>query len=105
MCVCGVFVCVLWCGGALLIVLYWLDGLCIDWMDCISWIVLLDIAGSGSYRLDWLDWINWIGLDHNGWMRTHSFMHWIVTSRMGRMVRMGRMGPMGRMDWMGRWWD
>ena len=34
---------------------------------------MLDIAGSGFYRLDWLDWIVWIRLDNNGWMRTHSF--------------------------------
>ena len=54
------------------------------------------IAGSGLYRLDFLDWNVWIGLDHNDWMRTHSFMHWLVTARMGRM---------GRMDWMGRLWD
>ena len=50
------------------IVLYWLAGLCIGWLDCI---VYLDIAESGSYRLDWLDWIGLIGLDHNCWMMTH----------------------------------
>ena len=78
------------------IVLYWLDGLCIGWLDCIGWIVSLDIAGSVLYRLGWLDRIGWIGLDNNGWMRTHSFMHWMVTARMGRM---------GIIDWMGLWWD
>ena len=35
--------------------------------------ILLDISGSGYYRLDWLDWIGWIQLDNNVWMRTHSF--------------------------------
>ena len=49
--------------------MYWLDGL--YRLYCIAG--LLDIAGSRSYWLDWLDWIVWIGLDHNGWMRTHSF--------------------------------
>ena len=78
------------------IVLYWQAGLCSGWLDCIGWIVSLDITESGSYWLDWLDWIGWILLDHNGWMKTHSFMHWLVTARMGRM---------GWMDWMGRWWE
>ena len=65
---------------------YWLDGS-----------YRLDrIARSWSYQLDWLDWIGWIGLDHNGWMRTHSFMHWLVTARVVWM---------GRMEWMRRWWD
>ena len=32
-----------------------LAGLCIGWLDCIGGIVSLDIAGSGSYRLDRLD--------------------------------------------------
>ena len=72
------------------IVSYWLAWLCIGWLDCIGWIVLLDIAESGSYLLDWLDCIVWIGLDHNGWMRKHSFMHWLVNERMGRMDWMGR---------------
>ena len=30
----------------------------------------MDIAGSGFY---WLDCIGCIGLDNNGWMRTHNF--------------------------------
>ena len=61
------------------IVLYWMDGLCIGWLDCIAVLLdpcisgFLDIDGSGSYRLDWLGWIGWIWLDNNGWMRTHSF--------------------------------
>ena len=84
------------------IVSYWLTVLFIGWLVCIGCIVSLDISGYGSYRLDWLDWIGWIGLDHNGWMRTNSFMHWLVTAR---MVQMGHMGRMGCMDWMGRWWD
>ena len=54
------------------------------------------LALAGLYRLDWLDWIGWIGLDRIGWMRTHSFMHWLVTARMGRM---------GQMNWMRCWWD
>ena len=81
------------------IVSYWLDGLCIDWLDCIVGILSLDVSGSVYYRLDWLDWIGWIGLDHNGWMRTHSFMHWLANARMERM------GRMRCMDLMGRWWD
>ena len=65
------------------IILYWLDGS-----------YRLDfISGYRLYQLDCLDWIGWIGLDHNGWMRTHSFMIWLVTASMVRM------------DWMGRWWD
>ena len=58
----------------------------IGWLDRIA----------GSYRMDWLDWIVWIGMAHNDWMRTHSFMHWLVTESMRRM---------GRMEWMGRCQD
>ena len=113
--------------------MYWLSGFCIDWMDFISCIVSLDIARSGSYRLDWLDLIGWIGLDHNGWMRTHSFCKDVtdgtdgIDGLDGELVGLGwgrtvgsacqngsatigwlviaNKGQMGRMDLMGRWWD
>ena len=74
---CIVFSALLLCCFVGWIILYWLDR--------IGWIVSAGLAG-----LDRLDWIGSYRLDEED---TSAFMHWLVTSRMGRM------------DWMGRLWD
>ena len=74
----------------------------------------MDIAGAGSYRLDWLDSIGWIRLDNNGLIRTHSNFKYGMdgpdetdgtdgTDKTDEMD--GTDGNDGLMDLMGRWWD
>ena len=59
---------------------------CIGWLDCVlaGWIVSLYRCIDG-YLWIWIVSAGLAGLDHNGWMRTHSFCKYGVDVTDGRM--------------------
>ena len=75
------------------VILYWLAGLYIGWLDCIGWIVsLYRWISLDMDRIGWIDCIGLAGLaglGHNGWMRTHSFCKDGMDELDGALVGLG----------------